>query len=102
MRKLIYMVVCTLLISAGCGHQEVVVDSGTYEGSILKVNTSETEIYVALDKERVLELYFTESTMVSRGEVKATFSDLAKGQSVRVQVERRDQEMIPLHVTILD
>jgi len=102
MRKLIYMVVCTLLIWAGCGHQEVVVDSGTYEGSILKVNTSETEIYVALDKERVLELYFTEATKVSRGETKASFNELAKGQSVRVQIERHEREMIPLHVTILD
>ena len=77
-------------------------DSGTYEGSILKVNPDETEIYVALDKERVLELYFTETTTVSRGEAKATFEDLEKGQSVRVQVERHDQEMVPLNVTILN
>ncbi|MBS3756797.1 MAG: hypothetical protein KGY56_13945 [Desulfobacterales bacterium] len=77
-------------------------DSGTHEGSILKVNPDETEIYVALDKERVLELYFTETTTVSRGEAKATFEDLEKGQSVRVQVERREQEMVPLRVTILN
>lgn len=102
MRKWIYIIVCTLLIFAGCGRQEVMVDSGTYEGNILKVNPAETEIYVSLDKERVLELYFTEATKVSRGEAEAAFDDLAKGQSVRVQVERREQEMVPLHVTILD
>ena len=102
MLKWTVMIVGILLICAGCGHQEVTVDSGTYEGSILKVNPDETEIYVALDKERVLELYFTETTTVSRGEAKATFEDLEKGQSVRVQVERHDQEMVPLKVIILN
>ena len=101
-RSLTWLIVCALLTCAGCGPQEVVVDSGTYEGSILKVNPDETEIYVALDEERVLELYFTGATTVSRGEAEAAFDDLAKGQSVRVQVERQDQEMVPLHVTILD
>lgn len=102
MLKRTVMIVGILLICAGCGHQEVIVDSGTYEGSILKVNPDEIEIYVALDKERVLELYFTETTTVSRGEAKATFEDLEKGQSLRVQVERQDQEMVPLKVTILN
>ena len=49
MLKWTVMIVGILLICAGCGHQEVIVDSGTYEGSILKVNPDETEIYVALD-----------------------------------------------------
>jgi hypothetical protein len=102
MKKWIYMIVCTLLICAGCGPQEVMVDSGNYEGSILKINPAENEIYVALDEKRVLELYFTETTTVSRGESKTTFDALVKGQSVRVQVERGDQEMVPVHVTILD
>jgi len=31
-----------------------------------------------------------------------TFEDLEKGQSVRVQVERNDQKMVPLNVTILN
>jgi len=89
------------LVCAGCGRREVIVDSGTYEGSILKVNPDETEIYVSLDEKRVLELYFSEATTVSRGEEKITFDALEKGQAVRVEVKRTDDGMVPLSVTIL-
>lgn len=101
MKKWVVLIACTVLAFAGCGRREVMVDSGTYEGSILKVNPDETEIYVALDEERVLELYFSEETTVSRGELETTFDALEKGQSVRVEVERTDAGMIPLRVTIL-
>jgi len=99
----VYVVLmCSFLLCSGCGHREVMVDSGTYDGTILKINAAETEIYVALDEERVLELYFTESTTVTRGDGEGTFDDLAKGQSVRVEVEREEEGMVPLHVKILD
>ncbi len=101
MKKWMVLIACIVLVCAGCGRQEVMVDSGTYEGSILKVNPDETEIYVSLDEKRVLELYFSEKTTVSRGERKTTFDALEKGQSVSVEVERTDEGMVPLSVTIL-
>ena len=102
MKKWMVMIACAVLICAGCGRREVMVESGTYEGSIIKVNPDEKEIYVSLDEKRVLELYFSEKTTVSRGEVKTTFDTLQKGQSVRVEVERNAEGMVPLTVTILD
>jgi len=93
---------CLLILFTGCGHREVMVDSGTYEGTILKINAAETEIYVALDESRVIELYFTESTSITRGQNEAAFKDLIKGQSVRVEVKRTEKGMIPLHVSILE
>ncbi len=101
MKRLIILIVCAVLVCAGCGRREVIVDSGTYKGSILKVNPDESEIYVSLDEKRVLELYFSEKTTVLRGELKTTFDALEKGQSVRVEVERTDEGMVPLSVTIL-
>ncbi|MFP4520655.1 MAG: hypothetical protein ACLFQK_00775 [Fibrobacterota bacterium] len=102
MKKWIVLIVFTLLACAGCGRREVMVESGTYEGSVLKVNPDEKEIYVSLDKKRVLELYFSEKTTVSRGEEKTSFDTLEKGHSVRVEVEKTDEGMVPLRVIILD
>lgn len=101
MKRWIVLIVCAVLLVAGCGRQEVIVDSGTYKGTILKLNPDETEIYVSLDEKRVLELYFSEKTTVSRGELKTTFDAIEEGQSVLVEVERTDEGMVPLSVTIL-
>mgnify|MGYP006279851513 CR=1 FL=1 len=101
MKKLVILMALTVLVCAGCGRREVMVDSGTYEGSILKINPDDSEIYVSLDEKRVLELYFTENTMVSRGEETTTFDALEKGQTVRIEVERTDDGMVPLTVTIM-
>jgi len=101
MKSWMFVIALAALVCAGCGRREVIVDSGTYEGSILKINPDETEIYVSLDEKRVLELYFSETTTVSRGDETTTFDTLEKGQSVRVEVKRTDDRMVPLSVTIL-
>lgn len=102
MKRWMSLFACTVLVFTGCGRQEVLVDSGTYEGTILKVNPDETEIYVSLDEKRVLELYFSESTTVSSAGAPAAFDALQKGQSVRVEVTRSGDEMVPVRVQILD
>ena len=102
MKSWIVLIVCAVLLFVGCGRREVLVDSGTYDGSILKVNPDEKEIYVSLDEKRVLELYFSENTMVFSGAAEGSFDILQKGQSVRVEVERKDDAMVPLSVTILE
>jgi hypothetical protein len=102
MRKWISLLACTVLVFTGCGRQEVLVDSGTYEGTILKVKPDATEIYVALDEKRVLELYFSEDTTVSRADAEATFDALQKGLKVSVEITRTGDEMVPVSVQILD
>jgi hypothetical protein len=85
---------------AGCGGSTVAVDSGTYEGIIQKVVPAEEEIYLQLDGERTLELYFTEETELMRGGESADFSALSKGQTVTVTVERVGNRMDPVRVVI--
>lgn len=102
MKKWMVLIAFTILVFAGCGRREVMVDSGTYEGSILKVNPDETEIYVSLDEKRVIELYFSAETTVARGKETTTFDALEKGQKVRVEVKRTDEKMVPLSVAILE
>lgn len=89
-----------VLLLAGCGGSTVAVNSGTYEGTIQKVVPAEQEIYLQLDEERTLELYFTEETELVRGGEPADFSALSKGQSVSVTVERVGNRMDPVRVVI--
>jgi hypothetical protein len=102
MKKWMALFACAVLVFTGCGRQEVLVDSGTYEGTVLKVNPDEVEVYVALDEKRVLELYFSESTTVSSANETASFDALQKGQRVRVEVTRTGDEMVPVSVQIME
>jgi hypothetical protein len=87
---------------AGCGQQIDVVDSGTYEGTITEVNAEEEEIYVALDNDPTIELYFKEDTVLKQGDSEVPFSALQKDQKVRVTVERVGNRLDPKTVEILD
>lgn len=82
----------------GCD-KEATVESGTYEGTIAKVNPDEDEIYVDADGQE-LELYFTEETELTRGGEEAEFDALEKGQTVEVEVEKTGQRLDPVSVEI--
>jgi hypothetical protein len=84
----------------GCGSEETV-PTGTYKGTVEKVVPDEKEIYVKLDDGRLLELYFTETTKLTRNGAPAEFGALAKGQAVQVAVENPgDGHLKPLSVDI--
>ena len=85
-----------------CGDGTDVVESGTYKGTIDKVEQEETEIYVKTDDGKTLELYFTENTQVMNEGMPAQFSDLKEGQNVEVKVEKKGKRLDPLTVTILE
>jgi hypothetical protein len=96
----------TVLISAiflffACGESTSVVESGTYQGTIQEVEPSKTEIYVETDDNQILELYFTDSTELSRNGSRVEFSVLEEGMEVEVDVEKEGKRLNPLAVRVL-
>ena len=114
-RRIALMLSVTLLVLAGCeggegGQNEeqegepeetISIESGTHAGTITAVNPEETEIYVEFQDGSVYGLYFTDSTEVTgRSGSTVPFDSLARGQSIDVTVEQREQSLNPLSVTI--
>lgn len=85
-----------------CGGGTDVVESGTYQGSIDKVEAEKSEIYVKTDDDKRLELYFTETTALTRNGQPAEFDALQEGQRVEVTVEKVGQRLDPISVSILE
>lgn len=94
------MMISFLIIS--CGEKTDVVDSGTYSGTIDKVEPSKTEIYVKTEDDKTLELYFTENTILTRNGETVEFSTLEEGQEVEVDVEKSGKRLDPIEVRILN
>ncbi|WP_230392223.1 hypothetical protein [Pontibacter sp. FD36] len=78
------------------------VASGTYQGSVKKVEPERTEIYVETDDNQTLELYFRETTRLTRNGETVTFDQLKEGSRVEVQVENEGEHLNPIAVRILD
>ncbi|MEP6263019.1 MAG: hypothetical protein ABJ092_15690 [Gillisia sp.] len=85
-----------------CGEKTDVVDSGTYRGTVDKVEPSKTEIYVKTSDNKTLELYFTENTTLTRNGETVEFSNLEEGQQVEVDVEKSGKRLDPIAVRILN
>jgi uncharacterized lipoprotein YehR (DUF1307 family) len=85
---------------SSCGGNTDVVDSGTYSGTIKKVEPEKTEIYVTLEDGKTIELYFIEETTLTKNGEKVDFSALAKGQEVEVEVKKVGKRLDPISVTI--
>ncbi len=85
-----------------CGQSTSVVDSGTYSGTISEVEPEKTEIYVETEDGKILELYFTDATTLTKDGVEAEFSELEEGQSVEVEVEKIGKRLDPIAVRIME
>lgn len=85
-----------------CGEKTDVVESGTYSGVVDKVEPSKTEIYVKTSDDKTLELYFTETTTLTRNGETVEFSSLEEGQNVEVDVEKSGKRLDPIAVRILN
>lgn len=79
-----------------------VVESGTYQVTAKKVDAEEKEIYVTMEDGKVLELYFSDATKLTRGGKDAEFAALKNGQKLEVRIERDGNKLEPLAVSILD
>ena len=89
-----------LLGVASCGGGTDVVESGTYQGTIAEINAEEKEIYVETTDSKTLELYFTDSTRLTRNGEQVAFSVLKTDQQVEVKVEKMGKKLNPLEVKI--
>jgi len=90
----------TLLFIMACGHSTDVVDSGTYEGTIIEIEADEVEIYVKTDDNKILELYFTDSTKLTQNGTEVPFETLVEDQKVEVEVQKVGKRLDPISVTI--
>jgi major membrane immunogen (membrane-anchored lipoprotein) len=100
--NLIAVLFVFLLSSCGGGEKTDVVESGVYQGTIEEVEADKTEIYVKTADGKLLELYFTEATTLTRNGETVPFSDLAEGKKVEVEVKTEGKRLDPISVKILD
>ena len=85
-----------------CGEKTDVVESGTYQGTVEEVEADKTEIYVKTADDQLLELYFTESTTLTKNGQTVDFSELKEGQKVEVEVKTEGKRLDPVSVKILE
>ena len=85
-----------------CEEGTDVVESGTYQGTIDEVEPEKSEIYVKTDDNKRLELYFTETTTLTRNGETVAFDQLKEGGKVEVEVEKVGQRLDPIAVRILE
>lgn len=98
------MAVAGASVIQSCGENRRIdlVESGTYTGVAEEVDPGEQEIYVRTADGKLLELYFTEQTTLTRSDgTAASFDELTEGSNVEVQVENTGNKLQPIAVTIL-
>lgn len=96
------LILFAVFFLTSCGKQTDVVDSGTYQGVIDKVNAEETEIYVTTPDDKRLELYFNEDTELTQNGTAVPFETLQEGQNVEVTVEKVGKRLEPIAVSIIE
>ena len=99
--KLLTIASAVFLMSS-CEQGTDVVESGTYKGKVDKVEADEREIYVKTDDGKRLELYFTDSTKLTKSGSPVEFSELTKDKNVEVEVKKVGKRLDPVSVTILE
>lgn len=91
-----------LFFAISCGQKTDVVESGTYKGKIDKVEADEREIYVNTEDGKRLELYFTDSTTLTKNGSTSEFTELAKDKAVEVEVKKVGNRLEPIAVNIIE
>lgn len=105
MKKAVFTIIIafvTLISLSSCEeHKDTdLVPSGTYQGVAETVKPSEKEIYVRTEDDKLLELYFTDNTELTRNGEMVDFSELSDGISVEVTVEKKGKKLEPIAVKI--
>lgn len=98
-KALAFALIAVVVLS--CNDSTDVVESGTYEGTIKKVEADKSEIYVQTEDDKTLELYFTDETQLTQNGRKVEFSVLKKDQKVEVEVEKVGKRLDPISVKVL-
>lgn len=92
----------TVFLFASCGEKTDVVESGVYQGTIDEVEADESEIYVRTEDGKLLELYFTETTTLTKNDKPVHFSELVEGKKVEVEVKKEGKRLDPISVKIIE
>lgn len=92
----------SFLASCGENKKTDIVETGVYRGTAEEVDKDEKEIYVRTADNKLLELYFTETTSLTKGGNPATFDELKEGGQVEVNLEKKGNRLEPLAVVILE
>ena len=92
----------TLFILTSCGEKTDVVESGVYQGTVHEVEADKSEIYVKTADGKLLELYFTETTTLTKDGQTVLFTELAEGKKVEVEVKKEGKRLDPVSVKILE
>ena len=96
------VIAIAVIALASCGEKTDVVESGVYRGTVEEVEADKTEIYVKTADGKLLELYFTEKTTLTRNGETVPFSELAEGKKVEVEVTKVGKRLDPVSVKILE
>lgn len=104
MKKTIALFAFAGLLFTSCGENKDtdIVESGTYQGKAEEVDADEKEIYVRTADDKLLELYFTDATTLTKDGANTEFSELKEGGNVEVTVEKKGNKLEPVSVTILE
>ncbi len=90
-----------LFVIASCVDKPILVGSGTYKGIIHEVNAGKRKILMEEIGGYLIELYFTDTTiLIEKGET-LPFSALNEGKKVEVKIKRKGDRIIPLSVKII-
>lgn len=87
---------------SSCGESTSTVESGTYQGTVDKVEAAKKEIYVKTNEGQTLELYFTDETKLTEKGTDVDFSTLQEEQKVEVTIEKVGKRLDPITVKILE
>lgn len=79
-----------------------IVPSGIYTGIAKEVDPDELEIYVQTADGKILELYLTDETKITKKGTPANFSDLKQKGQVEVTVEKIGKKLDPKVINILE
>lgn len=97
---LVAVLAFSLLLS--CGEKTDVVESGVYQGTVDEVEADKSEIYVKTGDNKLLELYFTEKTTLTKDGQAVPFTELTEGKKVEVEVKKEGKRLDPISVKILE
>ena len=102
MKYVKFLLAFALFVFISCGKKTDVVTSGVYLGTVDEVERDKKEIYVKISDGKLLELFFTETTSLTRDGMPAVFDQLKKGQKVEVEVITEGKRLDPISVKILE
>lgn len=91
-----------LMQSCGENKDTDLVPSGTYKGKAETVDSGEKEVYVRTTDNKLLELYFTDKTTITKNGESVNFDQLQEGEMVEVQVEKKGKKLDPISVKLLE